>query len=132
MIHIRLFKKEDYQILKEWWERYNYTVISKDLFPYLTLIAEIGSRPVGCFFLYLMDGNMCFTDHMTVSPHIESLRLRHSIVKTLMEQAIIEAKNAGKIAVLGHTKKSGLKKVYRKRGFLVSRETYSLVAGRIP
>jgi hypothetical protein len=114
---IRMFKSEDYPMVKSWWEAHGWPPVPGEILPKLGVIWEHEGVPVVAAWLYMDNSvGVCMLEWLVAAPDAPGkavLRGIRHVVSFLQEEASRMDYNV----MLTTCKQESLAKVYQKNGF---------------
>lgn len=102
-MNVRRANLEDYREIVTWWKKQNRAILSWDLLPVLSFIAEEEGKPIAVSWLYLSDSIVGFVGWTTRNPDIRMKKVAQAL-------ALIQ----DSIAYSAH--KAGLKMLFQFSG----------------
>ena len=118
---VRALQESDWEILQEWWAKWNWPTITKEMLPLNGcggLIVYKGDIPVVAGFLYLTNSNVAWMEWI-----ISNQDYREDDRKDALEMLILGlediALSVGKTIILSVGRNSGLINTHKKLGYTV-------------
>ena len=112
----RLYTKEDYPIIVEWWEDWGWTPFPEIALPKTGIIISKDGVDLAASFIYATDSCVCWAENF-ISNKKAPRDLRKGSIEFLIEKTVEEGKNQGFLIMMSSVEHEGLIKKLVDAGY---------------